>query len=210
MMSFAAAGALAPTACTLLVDTEGLTSAVPVDAADALAPHADADADADSANAMDASAQDDHAPDAKPVPAGATVWPDNGHAYLVVAQAVTWDVARDASTNAGGHLVTIGSSAENDFVFSLVAMDDAVWQVSAGKDLGPWLGGYQSPGVAAPADGWNWVTSEPFSYLSWFPGQPNDANGVNETKLRYYGEGARSKGWADASTEKAGYIIEFE
>jgi len=163
----------------------------------------------DAADGTDTSV-DGRVQDANAFPADAVVWPVNGHAYLVVVQPLTWDQARDASNNAGGHLVTIGSSAENDFVYSLVATNDAVWQVSQGKHLGPWLGGYQRLDAIGPADGWEWVTGEPFSYTSWEPGQPNDANGVNETKLRYYGETSRTKNWADASTETDGYVIEFE
>ena len=206
-LAVAAAAAVASTQCTLLVDTDGLAGGAgaadgAVQSADAVAPRMDA------ANGTDTSA-DVRVQDAKPFPIGAVVWPNNGHAYVVVVQPLTWDQARDASTKAGGHLVTIGSSAENDFVYSLVATNDAVWQLSQGKHLGPWLGGYQRLDATGPADGWEWVTGEPFSYTSWEPGQPNDANG-NETKLRYYGETARTKNWADASTETDGYIIEFE
>src|SRR5262245_49687858 len=98
----------------------------------------------------------------------------NGHSYQAVCGALTWSQANSAATAAGGHLATIQSSAENDFVFGLV--DDAgFWlPVEGGFNLGPWLGGFQPPGSAEPNDSWGWVTGETFGFTHWMSNEPNN------------------------------------
>ncbi len=91
------------------------------------------------------------------------VWPTNGHHYGSIGGAYTWDQARaDAETRliAGvrGHLVTITSEAENDFVTDNLSTADT------------WLGAYQdttSRDYSEPAGGWTWVTGEPFAFTAW-------------------------------------------
>ena len=129
-------------------------------------------------------------------PPGTVVWPMNGHGYLLVTQAksLTWDTARTAAQSKGGHLVTITSVEENDFVYSLVGTVDAAYSNNGVGDIGPWLGGYQPDGSAEPAGGWTWVTGEPFVYSEWAHclddtcAQPdNDGpGGIAENYLSYY------------------------
>ncbi len=102
-----------------------------------------------------------------PIPAAAQAvqWTSgpgaNGHWYEVVATpaGIRWTDANAAAASIlpGGHLATIGSLEENDFVFSLV--DDAQYwyEDSFGTKLGPWLGGTDG-GVEGQ---WEWVTGEP-------------------------------------------------
>ena len=125
--------------------------------------------------------------DAARVP-GSVVWPTNGHAYLVVtvASGITWTEADVRARNLGGHLVTINSAAENEFV----------WGLLGDKGPGSWLGGFQTAGSAEPAAGWRWVTDEPFDYTNWAAGQPNDSGG-GEDALHYISDG--SKAWSDDS-----------
>lgn len=99
------------------------------------------------------------------------------HAYEVVyTSAMTFDQAKayaEGLTLQGvaGHLVTITSQAEQDFVESLNAPQNA------------WIGAYQagyplpddeSDGLHA-ADGWTWITGEPWAYTAWSANEPNDA-----------------------------------
>jgi hypothetical protein len=51
------------------------------------------------------------------IPAGAVVWPTNRHHYLAVKGSFTWTAANAAAQAAGGHLVTLSSLDENNFVF---------------------------------------------------------------------------------------------
>lgn len=101
-------------------------------------------------------------------------WPENGSYYELIDTAVSWHEAAalaEARTwdGAQGHLCTITSQAENDFVF---------WNVVGGNQdtpLGdPWLGGYQNTPYGPPEENWHWVTDEPWDWTNWDEGEPND------------------------------------
>jgi len=106
-------------------------------------------------------------------------WPlaggGNGHAYLVLDDTLTWQQARDRAASliykgAVGHLVTITSQAESD------------WLVQQFGNFNGWIGAYQdpaAPGYGEPNGGWQWVTGEPWAYTNWNSGEPNDAGGEN-------------------------------
>ncbi len=137
----------------------------------------------------------------------------NGHFYQYVsARTITWANARLAAEGrmvdgAQGHLATITSQAENDFIAANCM----------GFDLGAWLGGWQEVG-AGPAEGWHWVTGEPWDYTNWQVNQPDDWNGwVEEDRLDMYGFsdllGPRSY-WNDSNYERpdfwiVGYVVEY-
>jgi hypothetical protein len=80
-----------------------------------------------------------------------------GRFYLLSEDRLAWNDAMGKCDALDGHLATITSKAENDFVQRL----------SGGKDC--WLGGTERH-----AEGrWLWVTGEPFEYSNWHPGEPN-------------------------------------
>jgi len=126
-------------------------------------------------------------------------WSGNGHFYEVVyvGDGLTWDQADQSATAAGRHLATITSAAENNFVFSLVD-DPQFWTLTGWKAKGPWLGGYQFPDTGGPADQWQWVTGEPWTYTNWAPGQPNDYGLYGEDKMHFFSATeARASTWND-------------
>ena len=92
-------------------------------------------------------------------------WPfsagGNGHAFQAVCapNGINWADAEAWAVAHGGHLASIHSMAENYLVFSLVN-DPKFWNNatydSVVYSIGPWLGGVKSPGVTAPAAGWQW------------------------------------------------------
>ena len=138
-----------------------------------------------------------------------TVWPvsegGNGHSYLPVISEtlISWQEAKLLAESAGGYLATITSAAENAFVFSLVNSPE---YVPAGK--GPLLGGYQTPGSTEPAEGWTWITGEPWSYANWSSSQP-DNGGEQEDSIHFLADGK----WNDKSSAGQyhfSYIIEKE
>ena len=134
----------------------------------------------------------------------------NGHIYEVVAvpDRVDWSSANSAAIARGGHLVTITSQAENEFVGGLIAARE-FWVSPGGRGTcGPWLGAVQPPGSPEPAGNWQWVTGEPFSYANWTPPQPNNEGG-NEDRICF----AQSYPmWSDqpGTYELAAYIVEYE
>jgi len=88
----------------------------------------------------------------------------NGHYYLPIATSypISWSDANAVANLLGGHLATITSVEENDFVFSLI--DDEIYWYPSVNIRGPWIGGYQLPGSSEPDGGWAWVTGELFVY----------------------------------------------
>jgi len=135
---------------------------------------------------------------------GAIHWPTaaggNGHWYeaVVAASDISWTDAKAAAEaslldGVAGHLVTITSSAENNFVYSLIAGNPTMWHFVPRFSLnGPWLGLYQDtsdPAYSEPAGAWKWVTGEPLVYTNWRAGSPNDsvANPGNDNYGRFIG-----------------------
>lgn len=149
----------------------------------------------------------------------------NGHSYqaVCVPGGITWHEANRQAMAAGGHLVTITSKAENDFVFQLVNKHiywDRVpgWTTST---LGPWIGGVQAKGGREPDGGWQWVTGEPFDFASWSPRphkEPNDGHyrigdGADRLCLIAREPAMRSPTWCDARgdcRDVVSYVIEFD
>lgn len=98
----------------------------------------------------------------------------NGHGYEVVTTApgITWAAANTAANSVpGGHLVTITSAGEDQFVRGLLG------------GYYYWAGGYQNPSdEATPKAGWTWVNGEGAfpgdnsgpGYANWDDSEPND------------------------------------
>lgn len=95
----------------------------------------------------------------------------------------------------GGHLVTITSAEENDFVYSHM-----VQQGYAQACIGLYNASYSNHPI------WTWVTEEPFEYTNWGEGEPNNDNGGYE----YYGEFFNGA-WNDRSNRPTKqYICEWD
>jgi hypothetical protein len=133
--------------------------------------------------------------------------PSNGHWYQVVPVpgGIAWPAARAAAaalSYAGypGHLVTITSPAENQFLVSQLPLGlDNHWRV----------GGYQdetAPDYSEPAGGWRWITGEPWGFTNWHAGEPNNVGGEN--LLEIHSDGT----WNDTADQPpgGGYIVEYE
>ena len=88
-----------------------------------------------------------------------------GHRYQVFDESMTWTEAKAYCEELGGHLATVTSQEENDFIAGLIA--------DGTKNL-YWLGGYKESGQE---DVWRWVTGEAWNYANWDVGEPNDLGG---------------------------------
>lgn len=93
----------------------------------------------------------------------------NGHFYQVYEESMTWTEAEDFCKNLGGHLVTITSAEENDFISEFIVGSD--------KNNCYWIG---ASDVDEEGD-WVWVTGEEFTYTNWKKDEPN-----NQKKLEHY------------------------
>lgn len=110
----------------------------------------------------------------------------NGHSYYRSTGSMTWTDARQACLNMGGHLVTVTSAAENNFIFNL------------------WPSGWIGLTDEVSEGTWRWVTGEPFSWSNWNGGEPNNAG--NEDYIQFVGGGK----WNDLPNVSLPYVLEFE
>ncbi len=163
---------------------------------------------------------------------GAVFFPDNGNYYDLVftGAPLTWVEARDAAAamqflGTNGHLVTITSAEENDFLLAnfettgaprlgYIGASDAgaegVWQWVVGPESGIqfWSGG---PGG---------TTTAPFNYANWSTGpvpEPNNAGNEDYAWFNYGDQFAvvpPAGQWGDVSLSGDGvvwgYFVEYE
>ena len=138
---------------------------------------------------------------------GQTTWTaGNGHSYAIVHfPGETWESASAdiAVTLPGYHLATITSQAEQDFLWEFLGQTTDVFGEW-------WLGGFQdvAPPEIDPAEGWMWVTGEPWIYTNWADGEPNGVGGSEDHLAldRYFGGQWNDEGTALSLIE--GYMAE--
>ena len=126
----------------------------------------------------------------------------NGHLYKIYLGVVTWDEAKKACEDLGGHLATVTSAGENDFIGKMIGDGNTYHP-------GYWLGGYREKGVT---DKWNWITGEDWGYSNWQG--PNPTLGENELYLGMW-TSRLSHQWNDFDYENLdywiqGYVCEWE
>ena len=113
-----------------------------------------------------------------------------GRHYKIYRDQYSWTDARDQCIRLGGHLATITSADEQEFIESLNTDNRQLW-----------IGGYRDD-----AFNWYWVTGEAWAYTNWGSGEPN--NQGNETRAAVW-----PKFWndlRDSSGEQSGFICEWD
>ena len=90
----------------------------------------------------------------------------NGHYYLFVNDVVDAGTAELKADLKGGHLVTINTKEENQFVAEQMVTEGDIW-----------LGAKKNTKGA-----WKWITGEKFSYSNW--NEDWHSNGNDEIYLR--------------------------
>jgi hypothetical protein len=143
---------------------------------------------------------------------GPVLNPANCHYYeaIAVSEGILWPAANASAEShtfngVQGHLVTITSQQETDFIVANFPQ-----AVSGPGSNYYWTGGFQQPGSPEPDGGWQWVTGESFVYTNWATGEPNNMGG--EDYLLFWnpsGSGKWNDGQGTISTQ-AGYIVEYE
>jgi len=116
----------------------------------------------------------------------------NGGDYLFVTTPKTWNEARSACLMQGYDLVTINDSAEESFLQS---------QEAARSMSNVWIGynDQSSEGL------WAW-TNGSSSYTNWYPGEPNNYDGVEDCAVdRFFDptQNISSEQWNDARCDLA-------
>ena len=112
-------------------------------------------------------------------------FPDSGVKVVTyhAQQGISWNDARAACVDAGGDLLSIHSSAEDDHAYSLTGGDKAVWF------------GFND---VAQDGTWAWTDGSAVDYTNWQSPSGNDGGGGSEDHGGYW----RSFGgkWADGTT----------
>ena len=119
----------------------------------------------------------------------------NGHTYYFYSTPTTWYCAKLVAEQLGGHLVTISSSAENNFVKGLCADGSSIWMGATDKD---------SEGT------WKWITGESFSYNNWASGEPNN-DAASQEGTENYAVLLTAGTWNDApGCSACPFVVEFD
>jgi len=163
-----------------------------------------------------------------------TLNPATGKSYLVVKGSgpngnIDWLDAKAAAPlltdrDVKGHLATITSQAEFDFVDQLRQQALTAGVITQSQ---VWIGGSQLSGQPTPRDGWVWVIADEGTipgvdsaspYANWAGAgvEPNDAPGAVEDGTEQYltlGRYPADPGFNDEGSNLSsigGYIVEFE
>lgn len=127
----------------------------------------------------------------------------NSNTYKVISDVKldSWEAAEIYCNNLGGHLATISSKEENDYIYSLM-LDAGINSAYFGltdKDK---------------EGSWNWITGEKCEYVNWHNGEPNSENPNEDYAMFYwkYSDGTWNDGDFGGSTVNGGvaFICEWE
>jgi hypothetical protein len=94
----------------------------------------------------------------------------NGHYYGLTSTAETWLAAEAEAVALGGHLASITSQAEQDFIVNTFLSGANIRNIE-------WLGLNDQAVKMA----FVWSSGEPYSYSNWQPGEPNNYKGVEDS-----------------------------
>ncbi len=139
-------------------------------------------------------------------------FPTNGHVYQYVSNSLSWNAAFAAAQTltaygATGYLVTITSSAENDFVKARLSGDAWIGASDSGSEGDwKWVSGPEAgTSFWSGAGAGHTVNSQ---YASWASGEPNDSGANEDCGEEYVSNGL----WNDlpcSGTTVSGYVAEF-
>ena len=85
----------------------------------------------------------------------------------------TWKEAQEFCESLGGHLATLTSQEENDYVYQRM-INSGYYSAYFG------LTDEDTEGT------WTWVTGEPLTYQNWHAGEPNTENSNEDYAMFYY------------------------
>ena len=116
----------------------------------------------------------------------------NGHNYFGSTSTDNWESAEQIAVGLGGHLASITSSGENDFIKMYVA----------GVNTKHWIGLTDG----ATEGTFLWTNGDALIYTNWAANEPNNSGGENSTEM--FADGT----WNDlnGSSNLRRYILEFD
>jgi CD209 antigen len=108
----------------------------------------------------------------------------SGSCYYFGVVPKSWQDSEEACERLGGHLATVHSSDEEQFILNYVKQErKALVDMSHGYT---WLGGHDF----LQESKWMWITDEVFNFTNWRAGNPNNGgSSMNEDCLDVSGDG---------------------
>jgi alpha-tubulin suppressor-like RCC1 family protein len=113
--------------------------------------------------------------------------------YQVIPGNFTWEQAKADADARGGHLATVTSQSEQNFVNEFTP-----------TNVAPWMG------LRRIGSTWSWITGESYEYTNWASGQPEGGAGLGDVAGITGGSSIRE--WSDtfaAWNDQNSYILEF-
>lgn len=132
-----------------------------------------------------------------------------GHRYQFVPGELRWEEAKAEAEAMGGHLATITSREESDWICNTFGplLDDTQRSSSI------WLGG----AAGAASQPFEWITGEPFTFTDWAAGEPDHASTTGLPVPGPFGIVIKRHGrisWFDDPTKRknasAGFLVEWD
>ena len=127
--------------------------------------------------------------------------PDTGNYYEIVLKSLIWPDAKVEAENrlyddVPGHLATISSQEENDFLYNLATPPCCT---RTGYHIG--LNDIAIEGA------FEWVTGEPLEFTNWASGEPNDQGNAEDIAIMWW-----NNTWDDARADYAlpGFYVEYD
>jgi hypothetical protein len=120
----------------------------------------------------------------------------SNHSYAFYDNASSWDEARTYCESLGGHLATLTSKEENDYVYRLLVENGHT-------------GAYFGLSDSEQEGAWKWVAGEPFAYNNWHSGEPNAENSNEDYAMFYwrYDDGTWNDGDFGGRTVQGGTVF---
>lgn len=118
-----------------------------------------------------------------------------GHSYAVYDLTSTWKEAEAYCEGLGGHLATITSREENDYLYNLVVAN-----------------GYRNAYFGLTDENkegtWQWVTGEPVTYTNWHSNEPNGYSSENYAMFYWkWEDGTWNDGDFGKETDNGGTVF---
>ena len=115
----------------------------------------------------------------------------NGHIYVEGTRGLNWHEAVAEAIAMGGHLVTISSAGENEFLANTFFGSGAIWVA---------LSDHVNEGD------FRWSNTEPVGYTNWMPDEPNDDGSGQDFVVIASSDG----GWDDSELNNPWYWNGFD
>ena len=123
-------------------------------------------------------------------------WAGNNRFYAFIPTHTSAPAAEGACVQAGGHLASVLSLDENEFIGSLIGPANAGFPTA-------FIGGVQIDGV------WQWTDTNGFDYTNWRSGEPTG----DGSSIQLWPSNSAFPGWNDVPNniilEDGGYVCKF-